>query len=423
MVPSPTKQPAANEPCLGTVSVLGCTFRTVKRRPNKPAVDPMLQQIFDAADAMTAGGQEARKHHVVPRFYLDRWAENNRVTVTDLDAHTSFNIDPAKALIENDFYRVPAGTVAGSDSPVVWEAWLSQVEGVAAAVFDKLDNFGARSLDGDDRGRLAGFVAVQITRSRWHRYQARWMNSVGIYRAMELDRPGAIEAQLRRSGENPTAARIAEVESYFAKVLADPWQMQLPATFELDLTQRSSIGIEHLLVKRQWYIYETTGALITGDEPVVSLWEHMGADHLQNGGYLGTPIVFFPLDPHHVLAMFRQNMPVYRSIGEPLDWRDTLDLNTTIAGNSYRHVVSQPSHRVASKLYVPPSKEPTKLMRAGKNANEELLRWRVTRRWSDERDAPVRTVKSWWPLVVPLPPRAPSSRAELDAEYKRWMSL
>jgi hypothetical protein len=372
---------------------------------------------------MTAGGQEPRKHHVVPRFYLDRWAENGRVTVTDLDAHKSHSVDPKNALIENDFYRVPAGTVAGSDSPVVWEAWLSQVEGIAAGIFDKLDKSGSRSLDGNDLGHLAGFIAVQITRSRWHRYQARWMNSVGIYRSMELDRPGAIEAHFQRSGQEPTPERVAEVKAYFAKILADPWQMRLLPSVELDLTQRSAIGIEDLLVKRHWYIYETTKALITGDEPVVSLWEHMSADHLQDGGYQGTPIIFFPLDPHHVVAMFRENMPVHRSIDEPLDWRDTLDLNTTIAGNSYRYVVSQPSNPIAAKLYVPGAKEPTQLIKAGKNGNQELLRWRVIRRWSDERGAPVRPVKSWWPTVVPPAPRGPTTRAEEDAEYKRWMSL
>lgn len=380
----------------------------------------MLQQIFDSANAMTAKGQEPRAHHVVPRFYLQRWAENNRVTVTDLDAHTSFSVDPKKALIETDFYRVPAGTVAGSDSPVVWEVWLSQIEGIAKGFFDKLDQSGPRALDGDDFGILAGFIAVQITRSRWHRYQARWMNSVGIHRAFEMDRPGAIEAQLRRSGENPSPERIAEVEKYWAKVTEDPWQMNLPASFELDLAQRSAIGIEDLLIHRQWFIYETEKPIITCDEPVVSLWEHMAADHVQDGGYFGTPILVFPLGPHLVLAMFRENIPVYRTVQTPLDWRDTLDLNQVIAGNAYRHIVSEPSDRAASKIYVPASKDPTQMIRAGKNGDQELLRWRVVRRWSDERDAPVRPVKSWWPPVVPPAPSGPQTREQWAEERRSW---
>ena len=36
----------------------------------------MLLEIFRAADAMTASGQEPQEHHLVPRLYLDRWAED-----------------------------------------------------------------------------------------------------------------------------------------------------------------------------------------------------------------------------------------------------------------------------------------------------------------------------------------------------------
>ena len=98
-----------------------------------------------------------------------------------------------------------------SDSPVVWEAWLSQVEGIAAGVFEKLDLVGVGGKESEDFGYLAGFIAVQVTRSRWHRYQARWMSSVGIDRAFELDRPGAIESQLRTADEDPSPERVAEV--------------------------------------------------------------------------------------------------------------------------------------------------------------------------------------------------------------------
>jgi len=398
-----------------TASAPWCRFRLVKRRRRPPPADPALLEIFAAANAMTASGQEPRKHHVVPRFYLDRWAEDGRVCVTDLDAHKSHETDPKNALIENDFYRVPAGTALGSDSPVVWEAWLSKVEGNAASVFDKLDRDGFVALDDEDLSRLAFFVAVQTTRSRWHRFQGRWMASVGIYRAMELDRPGAVETQLRALGEDPTPEHVAEVEAYWAKVLADPWQMNLSASFEMDTAQRAAGDLADLLVKRRWAVYESDKALITCDEPVVSLWEHMGA-----GGYFGTPIIVFPLGPHQILAMFRDNMPVLHNPETPLDWRASLDLNQTIAGNAFRNIVSQPSNRAAPKLYVPDSKEPTQLQNAGKNGNQELVRWRVMRRWSDEHDAPQRPVRSWWPPIVPPAPSPPRTREEWADERRRW---
>ena len=393
----------------------------MKRRRRTPAVDPALLEIFAAANAMTASGQEPRKHHLVPRFYLDRWAESGRVMVTDLDAHKSHQVDPKNALIETDFYRVPPGTVIGSESPVVWEAMLSTVEGAAAAVFDKLDRLGYLSLDSNDLGRLVEFVAVQITRSRWHRYQGRWMSGVGLYRQFELDRPGAIEHALRESGEDPTPERIAEVEAFWARIIKDPWQMVLPAALEMALAQRSAIALADLLAERWCVVYETARPIVTCDEPVVSLWEFMGADHVLDGGYSGTPIVIFPLGPHQVLAMFRNNMPVVRRIDTPLDWRETLDLNQVIAGNAYRHVVSQPSNPIANKLRIPESKEPTQFQNLGTDENGgELVRSRIIRRWSDEAAAPVRPVASWWPPIIPAAPRPPRSNEDWEEEYRKW---
>jgi hypothetical protein len=399
-----------------------CRLRAVKRR-RKPEMDPMVRAIFDAASAMTASGQEPRRHHVVPRFYLDRWAEGDRVQVTELDTKTTYEVDPKNALIETDYYRVPPGTVVGSESPVIWEAWLSKIEGDAKQVFDKLDAEGYLALDPEDLGRLVSFVAVQATRSRSYRYQMRWMSSVGMYRQYELDRPGAIEASLRRSGEDPTPERVAEVEAQWQTFLDNPWLMTLPPGLEMQMAQDAALRLADLLAERWCVVYDVEGKLITSDEPVVNLWEDMASDHVQDGGYHGTPIIVFPLGPHQVLAMFRNNMPVQRPLDEPLDWRDTLDLNQCIAGNAHRHIVSQPSNRAASKIYVPQSKDPADFKTVGKTeSGGELVRSRIVRRWNDELGAPVRPVPSWWPSVVPLPVGRPQTREEWEEEYRKWHS-
>jgi hypothetical protein len=379
----------------------------VKRRPKQTQRSPELLEIFAAANAMTASGQEPRRHHLVPRFYLERWAENGRVFVTDLDARKSHQVDPKNALIETDFYRVPPGTTSGSDSPVIWEAWLSKIEGSAAEVFAKLDRDGFARLSADELGILAAFLAVQTTRSRSFRYQGRWMSSMGLHRSFELDKPGRIEEALRASGEDPSSERVTEVETWWARIIADPWLYQLPASWEMDAAQGNATAVADLFATRKWVVYDSPGALLTADEPVANLHQFMGADHVQDGGYFGSPIIAFPIGPHQVLAMFRENIPVVRHPRDPLSTRDSLDLNLVFAGNAYRNVISKPSRPVGSKLLVPERKDPSKLYTHGDKG--EFLRWRSMRRWSDERDAPVRPVASWWPAVVPAPPRPPSS--------------
>jgi hypothetical protein len=339
--------------------------------------------------------------------------------VTDLDAHKSHTVDPKNALVETDFYRVPAGSAVGSTSPVIWEAWLSQIEGETKAVFDKLDRSGAASFDNEDLRALSVFIGVQYMRGRWARYQARWMASVGLYRAFELDRPGAIASQLANAGEEPTPERVAEVERYFAKVLADPWQMILPAADEMANAQRSAVGLAEALVGRRLVVYETERPIITCDEPVVSVWERMNGDHVQDGGFVGTPIILLPLDPHRVAALFRTNMTIQREWNSPLDWRDCLDLNEVIAGNAFRSTVSQPSNPIASKLRIPEAGDPMEMVKYQGRGQDELLRWRVLRRWTLEPRAPVRPVRSWWPTFVPPAP-PPPTRDRLAAEKRAW---
>lgn len=390
----------------------------MKRRA-KPGPNPLLLEIFAAADAMTASGQEPRKHHVVPHFYLKRWAESDRVLVTDVDARSSYELDPKNALIETDFYRVAPGTVVGNDSPVVWEAMLSKMEGRAAEAFEKLDREGYRSLNSDDLGKLVEFVAVQITRSRSHRYKGRWEASVGLYRKYELDRPGALEALVSESGEVATAERLAQVRDAWQTILDDPWKMVPPPGWEMASVQLSAVQLADLFSSRWCVVYETTGPLLTGDEPVVGLWEDLAADHVMDGGWGGVPIIAFPLGPHQVLAMFRHNMPVLRPIDKALDWRDTLDLNQAIIGNCHRHVLAQPSNKIGTRLRVPERKDPVEMRKVGATDNGELVRSRVIGRWSDEPGAPKRPVAAWWPEFVPPAPHPPQTRAEWAREKQR----
>ena len=373
---------------------------------------------------MTANGEEPRRHHLVPKFYLERWAVNNRVLVTDLARdRRCFPVAPKNALVETDYYRVPAGSVQGG-SPVVWEAWLSKVEGDAAEVFAAIDEDGLPSLDQNPHAQLLHFLGVQITRSRTQRFRGRWMMGPGYYKAWELHRAGAIEAMLERAGEDATPERIAEVEDYFSKAAADPWSVPIAAEQEMDMATRGAAGLAETLRTRQLVLYRTARPLLTSDEPVVLLHERMGADHPDDGGYLRAPIVAFPFGPREVLAMFRQDIPVLRPNSTELGWIDTLELNRTIAGNAHRHLVESPGGRLGANLYVPEAKDPVRMVTlpAANGEGPDRLWMPAQRRWTGESDAPVRPVASWWPAVVPPAPRGPTTAAEWQKERDAYFA-
>ena len=400
----------------------------MKRRPkNKPqlGVPVELQQILDASNAMSAGGSEPRKHHLVPRFYLDRWATDGMVKVTDLtNGRPSYLSKAQNALVETDFYRVPDGTVEGG-SPVVWETWLSKIEGDAAKVFAAVDRGGLGDLNESQWTRLLTFIAVQITRSRSFRFRGRWMMGPGYYRLMELDIEGAIEALLIRAGESSSAERVEELQAYFARVNIDPWSVPIEAAWEMDTASRSAESLFDTLVTRKFKVYETVRPLLTSDEPVVLLNENMGAvHHPDGGGFFGAPIVIFPFGPHQVLAMFRQDMPVLRSADTKFDWSETLELNRVIAGNTHRNVVEVLTGRLGANLFLPALRDPVGILTIppANGEGSELLWMPSQNRWHQHKDAPRRPVKSWWPDVLPLPPRGPATNAEWQTERDAYNS-
>jgi hypothetical protein len=138
---------------------------------------------------------------------------------------------------------------------------------------------------------------------------------------------------LGRAGEDPTPERIAQVEAYFAKVNKDPWSVPITKELDMDMAIEGAADVAKSLSTRQIVLYRTAKPLLTSDEPVVLLpvvllpvvllYEHMGVDHPNDGGYFRAPIIVFPFGPREVLAMFRQNMPVQRPDNAKPDWSES----------------------------------------------------------------------------------------------------
>lgn len=177
---------------------------------------------------------------------------------------------------------------------------------------------------------------------------------------------------------------------------------------------RAARGLAQTLATRQFVMYRTAMPLLTCDEPVVLLHEHMGNHQAHSGGFFGAPIIVFPFGPRDVLAMFRQDLPVIRSIDVELTWSETLELNRAIAGNAHRHLVEGPDGKLGANLFVPDSKDPLRIVNMSpRDGQGRYLVWMpAQRRWTGHTEAPVRPLVSWWPTVVPPAPRPPSASAE-----------
>src|SRR5699024_3605139 len=106
----------------------------------------------------------ARRHHVVPQFYLRHFASDGVITCASLQRQKVFTQSVRKAASVNNFHSIP-GHPDGEDA---FERTLASVEGSASKVVDKVSRQGIRSLSPEERTELASFAALQYVRSPTH---------------------------------------------------------------------------------------------------------------------------------------------------------------------------------------------------------------------------------------------------------------
>jgi hypothetical protein len=356
------------------------------------------------AAAMTAAGQEPRRHHLVPRFYIDRWAVDGRVRVVDLlRGRNAYELSPAQAALETDFYRLDEPD--DDTSPVYWEAWLSEVEGKAAASIARIDAAGPGAMDDEAHQWLCLFLAVQMTRSRSARLRRRAMIAEHMARVLEIGAPEDLARELsgadRSFGSDDLEALVADVERF----RADPSQLPLPRKEDLESSVKTATHIAGILMTRHVALYGTRRALITCDEPVVELHEYMASPAI-GGGVWGAPILAFPLGPYSVLALYRRDLEPPLEPGSMLTTSEAIDLNSSILANAHSFAIARAGDSMAERLYLPsqPVSIRSQLIDLP-NSDESLLRFWPPRRWEGQHDAPVRVVNRWWSGHIPAAPR------------------
>lgn len=367
---------------------------------------------------MTAAGKEPRKHHLVPRFYLDRWAVNDRVRVVDLARdRNAYEPTPLQAARETDFYRLDQPDTGVS--PVFWEAWLSEVEGKAAAAIAAIDANGVATMSDDEHEWLCLFIAVQIMRSRSARFHRRAMFVEQMARVMEFGGVEHLARELSDSGRKFTSEELDQLVIDVERSRADPTQLPFPRAEDLETSARTAMHLAGILTTRHIRLYRTTRAILTSDEPVVELHEDMARPALWSGAW-GAPIIAFPFSPNSALALYRKDLEPPLEPGTTLTARETVDLNSVLLANAYSFAITQPGDLIAERLFLPDSPVGVKSeVYTSTNGTETLMRFWTARRWEGRDDAPKRPVARWWPAHVPPAPQPSPEEQEIMESWSR----
>lgn len=212
---------------------------------------------------------EPKRHHYVPRLFLERFAEDGLLFVRRRDGIT-FATGAANVAVDTGFYDPRLDD--GSTSKVV-EHVLADIEGLMANVFRAIDGFGEVPARGTpDREVFAVYLALQCTRTPEQRERVLFPERLASYLAgRELTRDLVAEyLTVEHLRSTPRESEVQAAFDYATVALREP--DVLTAEFAMDMMLRS---VEHLvptLDELEWTVeHERKGRLITSDTPLV-IW-------------------------------------------------------------------------------------------------------------------------------------------------------
>jgi Protein of unknown function (DUF4238) len=367
-----------------------------------------VQKIFDEARNLTVS--VPRKHHLVAASYLRRWEENGRIRVTEIDEGRDYVTSPGRAARETDFYRVESEDLdPATIPPLLFELLLGRIEEWGKQAIDHLLSVSPwGEFDPQVAAQFAWYLAMQFARGASFRRERRHMaNQFFKLQYGELNDEG-IREELKRRGLDPTNDLVASARTFVdglrdGSITVEPQDAALVG----EAGQAASVIGEHFLT-RTWMVFETPRVMITCDEPVVYIGGP-GLPRHERPGVATAGVIVLPLDPSHVLALFRDDIAERIGVaGHPgriargvLDHVETAELCREVAMNAHRWTFERPSKRVGARLHIPPKREPTSIEDVGPIEDDEregrVIRSFTQNRW---RNAPVGSpwpVSAWWP--------------------------
>lgn len=372
--------------------------------PRRKGHPPAFRQLMEEAKR-NAAGSPPRKHHLVPRSYLQRWAEpddkgRDRVRVTEVDEHRSYCPAPDQAARETDFYRLEHPDLdPDTVPPLLFETYLSKIEGQAVKAIDGLIEHGDPSELGAETFVLfAMYLGLTVTRGREFRARAHQILAEG-YKLLYADvSDKTIVQKLRDRGIEPTDELIAQHRMFLNGLQTGETVARVTTAQLVVQSADMAEDVAERFVHRNWLVYKTPPILVTCDEPVIRV-AGPGAPRGEKGGVESSGAVLFPLDPSHLLVMFHPDMDPQGPL--VLDHVETAEINREIIAGSTRWAFERPCRNIAERLIVPPL-PPEAMKTEGPlpqvvGAKGDLYRQYAPTRWQSEPYILPWPVGRWWP--------------------------
>jgi hypothetical protein len=366
--------------------------------PHEKALRELLEEARRSGESRSA----ARRHHLVPVFYLTRWADSGKIRVTNIDEGKSWVTSPKKAASETDYYRIESPDLDPEEiPPLLFEVTLSKIEQwgadfIEAAVEDPVGT----ARDDEIRVLFSLYMAFQFVRGR--SYRAFASASVTDFFKLtygEITDEG-IRHALREKGLDPAAEQIALFRSFVDQLNSGDLTIGPQQASVIGMSGKLAEQIGQHLFSRGWYIYQVPEILLTCDEPVVPI-AGPPYSRTERGGVGNAGVVIFPLTPGLLLVMF-DGVNALPARPYELNYGDIADLNREIAAASCIYTFERPGRNVASAFKLPKAPAPiyqAPPMPVDDTGEKYLIRSHRPNRWANVTHPPPWPVERWFRMA------------------------
>lgn len=280
--------------------------------------------------------EPARRHHLVPKFYLEGFARDDRIGVIRLgETPSRFVTSVINAAVEVDFYTVETDDGPSADV----EEMLSGIEGRAATAIKALLADGL-PMDEDHASDLAIFLGFQALRDRRTRDAQNQMADFFAKAMLVSLGPEQVRKALEEIYRRPPTED--EVEAQLAFMANHDRYTVNQHTNELVRGMLETVeAAAAIIAGRTWQLLRfDEPVLVTSDSPVVQWQAPANRSDFYGVGIGTADELRFPVDQRHALVMaWEAPAGEVTRLGTP---KMAAELNRSVLAGAYQAVFHHP---------------------------------------------------------------------------------
>lgn len=239
-----------------------------------------------------------RRHHYVPRFHLNRFADDGRIFVFDRQSGTTRRASVRDVALQKNLYRIDVPDMA----PDALEIALSDIESAASRVLRDVEGKQQMPASADDLRTLLYYVAMQAVRIPQQRNNVD-ATLQDLFRMMSMQVAAHRYDEIREEIARTDPGHVDLPKEDLVRFIADPDSVDIKVAPELELMLMKDMadGVYEILLQRRWNVAVITpnksNRFVTSDSPVLLYFYRKPPPGWSPGFGLNHTVVFFAVSP------------------------------------------------------------------------------------------------------------------------------